>query len=259
MKNTYCFHNAQYSRPLNMAEQTFLFSQIQNGDINAKNAVISSCLPLVINIATKFSFNNKHIDIEDMIQEGNIALITAVENWDINKGSITTVATWCIRNRLIDMINDSRYTIKYPYSLSRRAAEELRKINNINSNDVDYISKETGLAKKRIKKLLCLSSRNIKRVGLTSKDSIKKAMNITTEESNITTKPCLGDLIDLINNNLSGDKKTIFCLWSGINTKKIGKKQIAVSLGKTEKYVYDNIKKAIKILSHAAKKVNSNA
>ena len=84
-------------------------------------------------------------------------------------------------------------------------------------------------------------------------------MNITTEESNITTKPCLGDLIDLINNNLSGDKKTIFCLWSGINTKKIGKKQIAVSLGKTEKYVYDNIKKAIKILSHAAKKVNSNA
>lgn len=259
MKNTYYNNNQQYKRPLNRAEQVILHAKIQEGNIDAKNTIISSCIPLVINIAKKFSFNNKHIDIEDMIQEGNVALISAVENWDINKGNITTVATWCVRNKLIDMINDSRYTIKYPYSLSRRASEELRKINNINSNDIDYIATETGLAKQRVKKLLSISSRNIRRVGLTSKDSIKKVMNITSEELNVATKPCLGDLIDLINNNLSGDKKTIFCLWSGINTKKIGKKQIAISLGKTEKYVYDNIKKATKILSHAAKKVNYNA
>ena len=141
MNNIYNYNTQHNTRPLNKAEQIQLYSKMKNGDNDARNTVIASCFPLVINIAKKFRYNNKHIDIEDMIQEGNIALINAVNSWNVNKGNITTVATWCIRNRLIDMINDSRYTIRYPYSISRRAAEELRRINNIDSTDVSYISK----------------------------------------------------------------------------------------------------------------------
>ena len=89
MKNTYYNNNQQYKRPLNRAEQVILHAKIQEGNIDAKNTIISSCIPLVINIAKKFSFNNKHIDIEDMIQEGNIALINAVNSWNVNKGNIT--------------------------------------------------------------------------------------------------------------------------------------------------------------------------
>ena len=63
----------------------------------------------------------------------------------------------------------------------------------------------------------------------------------------------MGDLLGLIDETLEGDEKTIFCLWAGIDSKKIGKKEIAMSLGKTEKYVYDTIKKATRILSNAAK------
>ena len=82
---------------------------------------------LVINIANKFRYNNKHIDLEDMIQEGNIALIQAVDKWDAYQSAITTVATWYVRNALINMITDAKYNIKYPYAMSRRAAEQLRK------------------------------------------------------------------------------------------------------------------------------------
>ena len=88
-----------------------------------------------------------------MIQEGNIALINAVEKWDVSKANITTVATWYVRNSLVDMITDAKYNIKQPYSLSRRAAEELRRIHKIDSNDIDYISEETGLSVKRVAKL----------------------------------------------------------------------------------------------------------
>ena len=114
-----------YHPPLNRQEQVELHSRMKNGDADAKDTIVSSCLPLVISIAKKFRYNNKHVDIEDMIQEGNMALIKAVENWDVQKGSITTVATWYIRNRLVDVINDAKYNIQYPYSLSRRAAEQL--------------------------------------------------------------------------------------------------------------------------------------
>ena len=48
-------------------------------------------------------------------------------------------------------------------------------------------------------------------------------------------------------------------MWTGINSKKTGKKQIAISLSKTEKYVYDSIKKATRILSKAAQEVSSHA
>ena len=241
--------------PLTKLEQSNLHKKIKNGDNNAKETVISSCLPLVVNIAQKFRVNNRHIDTEDFIQEGNIALMKAVDNWDINKGSISTVATWYIRNAFIDMINDSKYVIRYPYSLSRRAAEELRKVKSFNSNDVGYISKQTGLSKKRVKKLLHVSPKGSQRVSLHCQDvkRIRQALEYTEET---VKKPCIGDLIELINHNLIGDQKTIFCLWAGVNKKKMGPKEIAKSLGKSEQYVYNNIYGAKRILSRIAKKVH---
>ena len=255
MTNIYRKKVSQLHKPLNRKEQIDLFNKIKTGDVGARNTVIHSCLPLVINIAKKFRINNKHIDLDDMVQEGNIALMRAVDKWDINKGSITTVATWYIKNCLVDMITDARYNIQQPYTLSRRAAEELRKIKNVDSTDVEYIAKETGLTQKRVKKLLAVSPRGMRRL----KEKSFKEWDIKniTEES--VKKPCVGDLISLINENLVGDQKTIYCMWTGINSKKTGKKQIAISLSKTEKYVYDSIKSATRILSNVVKRVNTNA
>ena len=247
------FHN-----PLNKEEQLELYEKIKQGDKEAKNIVISSCLPLVVRIAQNFRVNNKHIDIDDLIQEGNIALIKAVGNWDINKGGITTVATWYVKNALIDMIHDCKYQIKYPYSLSRRASEDLRKIKKIYSNNINYIAKQTGLSKKKVKKLLHICPHGAHRMHLYSQSN--RFLEIGNEdEQEVEKKPCLGDLIELINNNLTGDQKTIFCMWSGVFKKRIGPKQIAKSLGKSEQYVYDNIYGAKRILSRIAKKAQANA
>ena len=241
-------------------EQVNLYKKMKDGDGEAKEALIYSCLPLVIDIANKFRINNKHIDLEDMIQEGNIALINAVEKWDVSKANITTVATWYVRNSLVDMITDAKYNIKQPYSLSRRAAEELRRIHRVDSNDVDYISAETGLSVKRVSKLLRAVPRNAKRTPYQSRTNVLSQISYSDEEEDsFPTKPCMADLVNLIDTNLVGDQKNIFCLWAGIDSKKIGKKEIAMSLGKTEKYVYDSIKKATRILSKAAQEVSSHA
>ena len=250
-------YTPQSVSPLHRVEQAHLHNKIQQGDLKARDTVISSCLPLVIYIAHKFRINNRHIDIEDFIQEGNIALMKAVDRWDITKGSITTVATWYIKTTFIDMINDAKYNITYPYSLSRRVSEELRKIKRVNSNNIEHISKETGLSKKKVKKLLNIAARGKKRVSLNCKD-IRRSTNHTDEVETIT-KPCVGDLIELINHNLTGDQKTIFCLWAGINKKKIGPKEIAKSLGKSEQYVYDSIYSSKRTLSRLAKKVRNHA
>ena len=93
---------------------------------------------------------------------------------------------------------------------------------------------------------------------LTTTEDVKKSMD-HTDESETATKPCVGDLIDLINNNLDGDQKTIFCLWAGVHKKKIGPKEIAKSIDKTEQYVYNNIYSAKRLLSRIAKKAKSHA
>ena len=235
-------------KPLSGEEQLILYNKIKRGNKDAKDQIIYSCLPLVISIAKKFRYNNRHIDLDDMIQEGNIALMHAVDNWDIHKGVISTVATWYIKNALINMVTDADYNIKYAYTMSRRAAEQLRKIKNLDSHDIEYIANETGFSEKRVHQLLSIAPKGSFRLNIQE----KTIENLENNEE-IESKPCIGDLIDLVNNNLSEEEKTIFCLWAGIDRKKIGKKQIAKSLDKTEKYVYDIIKSSIRILSRAAK------
>ena len=115
-------------KSLNSNSQFKLWNKIQNGDSNARNQVINSCLPLAFKLADKFHKNNKHIDLEDLMGEANLALINAVDKWDINKSNITTIATHCIKNALINTIHDSKYNIRFPVSFSRRAADQLYKV-----------------------------------------------------------------------------------------------------------------------------------
>ena len=226
-------------------QQVGLHAQIKNGDDDARRKVIHSCLPLVIDISKKFRFNNKHIELEDFIQEGNIALIRAVDNWDVAKGNITTVATWYIRNSFIDMINDARYSIKTAVSFTRRAAEDLRKIKNVDSSDVQKISEETSLSEKRIKKLLSCAPRGQMRV---STDNINNDDQFFDDDEELDERPCIADLASLVNSSLPENQKTIFSHWAGISKKKMGVKEIANYLGMTPQYVYDNLKAAQRTL-----------
>ena len=126
---------------------------------------------------------------------------------------------------------------------------------------MSHIAKITGLNVKRVKKLLSISPRGMRRINIsgTNGRSAKLTDGLIIEEAQESHRPCLGDLINLINTVLRGDQKTIFSMWSGINQKRIGPKEIAKSLGKSEKYVYDNIYSAKRILSRTVKKVKNNA
>ena len=269
MKSIYQDDVRKCYNPLSPSEQLVMYSKLRSGDMQAREDIICSCLPLVMDIARKFRYNNKHIDLEDMIQEGNMAIMKAIDNWDIKKGNLTTLVTWCVRSALVDLINDAKYHIKHGYSLSRRASVELRKVKRSSFTKVEDIANETGLSQKRVRKLLSISPVGTGRAHYDGNGGAKTyskgrghsrrksadstAYYMTTEEEEVVHKPCMGDLIDLINTNLKGDQKTIFCLWAGINGKKIGPKEIAHSLSKTEKDVYNTIYGAKRILSRAAK------
>lgn len=212
---------------MNNNDQINLHKNIMNGDSYSRDIVIQNCLPLVIKIAEKYHINNKHIDIEDLIQEGNIALIRAVDNWDIGKGNITTVATWYIRNALNDMIHDARYKVISPYTLSRKAAEDLRKVNKIESNDINEISTLVRMKPKRVARLINSKANRV---------DIDYVKDLYIEDSS-TNKNCIADLYELSENHLSGLDKKVFMLYIGSNGKRMKLVDICKNLNMIEQDV----------------------
>ncbi len=98
---------------LSMDEEIELAKRILDGDEDAKQQLISANLRLVVSIAKHFL--GRGLSFLDLIQEGNIGLIKAVEKFDYQKGfKFSTYATWWIKQAITRAIADQARTIRIP-------------------------------------------------------------------------------------------------------------------------------------------------
>ena len=98
---------------LSLEEETALSERIAAGDEEAKNILAESNLRLVVSIAKRYV--GRGMLFLDLIQEGNIGLMKAVEKFDANKGyKFSTYATWWIRQAITRAIADQARTIRVP-------------------------------------------------------------------------------------------------------------------------------------------------
>ena len=98
---------------LTYEEEAELAKKIMNGDEEAKQKLAESNLRLVVSIAKKYV--GRGMLFLDLIQEGNMGLIKAVEKFDYNKGfKFSTYATWWIRQAITRAIADQARTIRIP-------------------------------------------------------------------------------------------------------------------------------------------------
>jgi len=104
-------------RPLlSLEEEQKLARRISQGDNYAKQIFIESNLKLVVSVAKKY--NGKGLSFLDLIEEGNIGLIKAVEKFDASKGyKFSTYATWWIRQTITRAIADQARNIRIPVYL----------------------------------------------------------------------------------------------------------------------------------------------
>ena len=111
-------------RLLTAAQEVALAKRIERGDDGAKAEMIQSNLRLVVSIAK--NYRNQGLPFLDLIQEGTLGLIRAVEKFDWRRGfKFSTYATWWIRQAVARALADKARTIRMPVHI----VERLQKIN----------------------------------------------------------------------------------------------------------------------------------
>lgn len=122
---------------LTMTDEVELAKRILDGDDAAKQMLAESNLRLVVSIAKRYV--GRGLSFLDLIQEGNLGLIKAVEKFDYTKGyKFSTYATWWIRQAITRSIADQSRTIRIPVHMS----EVINKTYRVSRNLLQELGRE---------------------------------------------------------------------------------------------------------------------
>ncbi len=142
---------------LSWPEEVDLAKRIEAGDEDAKRALCVANLRLVVSIAKRYVGRGMHL--LDLIQEGNLGLLKAVEKFDFRKGfKFSTYATWWIRQAITRAIADQARTIRIPVhmveTINKLMRVERQLLQDLGRQPIPAeIAKEMGIDEDKVREI----------------------------------------------------------------------------------------------------------
>lgn len=146
-------------------EEVALAKRIEQGDPRARDHLIRANLRLVVSIAKKYS--NKGMDLLDLIQEGNLGLMRAIEKFEWKRGyKFSTYSTWWIRQGITRAIADQAKTIRIPVhkvdAINKLIATTRQLVTTIGREPtIEEVAKVMGITSKAVRALIQLTNNPI--------------------------------------------------------------------------------------------------
>ena len=245
---------------LSRQEEEELALKAKNGDKSAKDKIVRGNLRFVVTVAKKYQ--NSGLELEDLISEGQIGLINAIEKFDVERGiHFISYAVWWIRQAILKAISEKGHAIRLP--LNR--ANELVKIEHARKalsskrgkiNEFKEIALMLDMTEEHVKEMINISKELLSLDAPLANDNKTNVGDIVEDSTTLspvdaTIKNAMKEDINKVLDTLKPNEAKVIRLRYGLNGgKPMSLKEVGDNFHLTKERIRQIEKRAILNLRH---------